>query len=148
MTDPAGTGRYGVLVVEGDSREAATLRLTLSDSFHVIVSSTGQEAIEVLKERSVHVVCACYPVPGMDSVRFLQRALAVPDPPCLLFIASAADLKDKNLDGLSGAIARPFQPGNFVSRVSRLCQVAETRRRVASAQSAIRRHQKGRPPTE
>jgi DNA-binding response OmpR family regulator len=148
MTDPAGTGRYRVLVVEGDSREATSLRRTLSDSFHVIVSGTGQEAIDVLKKRSVHVVCACYPVPGMDSVRFLQRALSVPDPPCLLFIASAADLKDKNLDGLSGAIARPFLPEIFVKRVSRLCQVAETRRRVASAQSAIHRHQRDPSETE
>lgn len=145
MTETANAVRYGVLIVEGDGEEAARMSQTLSPSFDVIVSGSAQEAIEILRGASVHVVCAGYPVPGMDSVRFLQRTMTVAEPPCLLFITSAAELKDKKLEGLSGAIARPYDPKTLVDRVSRLCQVTETRRRVASAQRSILRHQKERP---
>ena len=148
MNDSAGSGRYGVLVLEGDGEEAARMSQTLSASFDVLVSGSAQEAIEILRGAPVHVICAGYPVPGMDSVKFLQRTLAVAEPPCLLFITSAAELKDKKLEGLSGAIARPYDPKTLVDRVSRLCQVTETRRRVASAQRSILRHQKDRPQTE
>lgn len=148
MNDSAPDRRYGVLVVEADREEAAAMSHALSSAFDVVVSSSAQEAIDILKATSVHVICAAYPVPGMDSVRFLQRAMAVTEPPCMLFVTSATELKEKKLEGLSGAVARPYQPKILIDRVSRLCQVAETRRRVASARSAILRHQRDRPSTK
>jgi DNA-binding response OmpR family regulator len=143
MSDSADAGRYVVLVVESDPGESAAICQTLSRSFDVVVSASGQEAIQILSAKSAHVICAAYPIPRMDSVRFLQRALSVTDPPCMLFLTSAAELKDEKLEGLSGAVARPYDPATLVQRVSRLCHVAETRRRVASARSAILKHQPG-----
>jgi hypothetical protein len=54
-------------------------------------------------------------------------------------IASADEMKGKQLDGLSGVIAKPYDAKALVERVSRLCQVTETRRKVASAQRSIQR---------
>jgi CheY-like chemotaxis protein len=144
MADSVDAGRYVVLVVESDGAESAAICETLALSFDVIAFASGQEAIQALRASTAHVICAAYPVPGMDSVRFLQRAASVTDPPCMLFLTSAAELRDKKLEGLSGVVAKPCDPQALLDRVSRLCQVAETRRRVNAARNAIGEHQKRR----
>lgn len=90
--------------------------------------------------KSFHVICCDYEIPEKEGVRFLQRALGFPEPPCFLMITSAAEMRDKQLDGLSGVILKPYDGEALVDRVSRLCQITETRRRVASARDSMRRH--------
>jgi CheY-like chemotaxis protein len=130
---------FRVLVVESDEVESMELAAILSPRFEVILCRSAEDALERLASSNVHVVCSNYEVPGMDPTRFLRRVASLPEPPCLLMITSADEMKGKQLDGLSGVIAKPYDAKALVERVSRLCQVTETRRKVASAQRSIQR---------
>jgi CheY-like chemotaxis protein len=130
---------FRVLVVESDEVESMELAAILSPRFEVIRCRSAEEALTRLASSNVHVVCSNYEVPGMDPTRFLRRVASLPEPPCLLMITSEAEMKGKKLDGLSGVIAKPCDAKALVERVSRLCQVTETRRKVASAQRSIQR---------
>lgn len=112
---------------------------TLSPRFEVIVCRSAEDALARLSSSNVHVVCSNYEVPGMDPTRFLRRVASLPEPPCLLMITSAAEMKGKKLEGLSGVIAKPYDSKALVERVSRLCHVTDTRRKVASARRTIDR---------
>ena len=140
MSDP---GPFRVLVVEPTEEEAKKLVEVLSPRFEVVVCHSAEEALARLSSANAHVVCSSYDMPGMDGTRFLGRVASLPDPPCFLLITSAAEMKNERLEGLSGVIMRPYDSKALVERVSRLCRVAETRRKVDSARSSIGRDRSG-----
>lgn len=141
-TDPK-TEKHRVLVVEEDPKEAEALASLLSDEFDVTKVATAEEAFAALRASSFHVVCSSEAPTGADAITFLRRALSVKEPPCLLMITSEAAMREKQLDGLSGVIMKPYDPAKLLARVKRLSFVAQMRRRVDSMRDAMEKGSDG-----
>ena len=113
-----------VLVVddEDDIRELVRINLEI-DGHEVTTASSGQEALEVLKDTTPDVVVLDVMMPGMDGWEVLSRIKAdhteVSNVPVLMLTARTDDM-DRIRGGIEGAIryiTKPFSLGDLRDQV-------------------------------
>ena len=63
-----------ILVIEdyGDSREMLKL-LVAAEGYQVLTAATGEEALELVKHKSVDFILTDFGLPGMDGMAFARR---------------------------------------------------------------------------
>lgn len=138
---PAQTQQSVVLAVEPDPRTAEIMRTTLQpDGYHVIVVSTANEALEVLKSTIPAVLVAeveAKDMSGQDLCLIVKRNERLQRVPVILLTRSAqpADYATSHQLGAVVCMAKPFKPERLL-HVVRLVAPPPQQKMTAYARSS------------
>ena len=137
--EPDADERRTVLAVDDQPQNLRLLDAVLSPrGYDVLTASGGQEALEVLRERTVDVVLLDVQMPGMDGCEVCRRIRRDPATEFLPVIMITAGAAAQRLEGLeAGAddfITKPFDQAELLARVRSLARLKtyhDTMRRQA-----------------
>lgn len=112
-----------ILVVEDDSRLAATLeRVLAAEGYDVEIAGDGPEALRLARERAFELVVLDVMLPGLDGIAVCRRLRATgPEPILLLTALSGTDDRVRGLDsGADDYLVKPFAYDELLARVRAL----------------------------
>ena len=111
---------YNVLVCDDEKDIVSALRIYLtSEGYQVYVAYNGKEAIEIIKQKEVHLVLMDIMMPEMDGISAMVKIRELTNVPVILLTAKSEDT-DKVLGLTVGAddyITKPFNPVELQARV-------------------------------
>lgn len=111
---------YNVLVCDDEKDIVSALRIYLtSEGYQVYEAYNGKEAIEIIKQKEVHLVLMDIMMPEMDGISAMVKIRALTNVPVILLTAKSEDT-DKVLGLTVGAddyITKPFNPVELQARV-------------------------------
>lgn len=83
---------YPVLFVDDERQNLVTFRYAFEDRFHVMTASSGEEALEILKEHDVSVLLVDQRMPHMTGVDVCREARALRPDTVRIIVTAYADL--------------------------------------------------------
>jgi diguanylate cyclase (GGDEF)-like protein len=112
-----------ILVVDDDTDILDILRIILTEeNFEVIQASNGQQALELVKEKSPNLIILDYKMPkvsGIEVCKQLRKDILLQHLP-IIMLTGKGETKDK-VEGLSVGvddyIVKPFEPQELIARV-------------------------------
>ena len=111
---------YNVLVCDDEKDIVSALRIYLtSEGYQVYEAYNGKEAIEIIKQKEVHLVLMDIMMPEMDGISAMVKIRELTNVPVILLTAKSEDT-DKVLGLTVGAddyITKPFVNEELVARV-------------------------------
>ncbi len=120
--------RRRILVVDDEPRMIRFIRLNLEhDGYDVFEASSGEEALEKLRDHIPNLVILDVMMPGADgfeTLRMLREISTVP----VIMLTAKGDVEDRvrGLElGADDYIAKPFDPAELVSRVGAVLRRTE-----------------------
>ena len=118
-----------VLVVEDDAGICKFLKTTLTaNGYEVLVTSTGQQALEIISSHCPDCILLDLGLPDMDGNRIIENVRSWTTTPIIVISArSTEEDKAYALDlGADDYLIKPFSPRELVARVRALLRRAHT----------------------
>ena len=112
-----------ILVVEDELPILELLRRVLAHHYQVFARSSGEEALEVLREERFSLVITDLFLPGVSGLEILQAASELDRPPAVIIITGRASLDSAiqaTNDGALAYITKPFNIDHLLSRVAKV----------------------------
>ncbi len=132
-----------VLVVDDEQDILESLKDLLEaslDDVEVLPASSGQQALNIIRDHRVDLIISDYKMPKMNGLEFLANAQeAAPGVPRILLTAFpdlGIAVRAINETGIENFITKPFEPSEAVETVSRILL---ERRRKADREQAFAR---------
>jgi two-component system KDP operon response regulator KdpE len=124
---------FRILVVDDDMQIRRVLRTTLSAArYEVDTASSGEEALEMMKDRQYHLVLLDLSMPGVDGLELCRTLRATSE--AEIIIVSVRSIEKDIIAGLdAGAddyVTKPFRMPELLARIR-----SALRRNVASLES-------------
>ena len=111
---------YTILICDDEPDIRAALRIYLTgEGYDVLEAGTGEQALELMAEREVHLVLMDIMMPGMDGMTATAKLRETSNVPVILITAKSED-NDKILGLTVGAddyVTKPFNPLEVLARV-------------------------------
>jgi DNA-binding response OmpR family regulator len=111
---------YQILVCDDEKDIVSALRIYLaSEGYEVHEAYNGEEALDILKTKEIHLVILDIMMPKMDGIKALLAIRSCSNVPVILLSAKTED-EDKIMGLNAGAddyIAKPFNPVEVLARV-------------------------------
>lgn len=111
---------YTILICDDDHDIVEALRIYLSaEGYRILTAYTGQEAIELLRRETIHLVLMDIMMPVLDGISATVRLREAYNIPVILLTAKSEET-DKVLGLTIGAddyVTKPFSPMEVVARV-------------------------------
>ena len=112
---------YNILVVDDDKEIVGAIEIYLKkEGYQILKAYNGKQALEIIKEKEVHLVILDIMMPQKDGIETLEEIRKDRSIPVILLSAKSEDY-DK-IGGLnSGAddyITKPFNPLELIARVN------------------------------
>ncbi len=116
-----------ILVVDDDPRIGKILRINLGlQGYEIISTTSGAEAIEIVRAREPEVVLLDVVMPGIDGLEVLSRLRNFSKVPVIIFTGHPEIVRIALESGADESIAKPFD----------LCVLAEKIRLVLGSREA------------
>ncbi len=110
-----------VLVVDDHPKVLRFIEIDLKlRGFEVVTTTSGSEALELVKSGKPDIVLLDIIMPGMDGFEVLQKLRDFTQLPVIAFSASPGNYQDAMRLGASDFMAKPFQPDEMVKRIKAL----------------------------
>lgn len=119
--------RKAALVVDDSSSLRQVVRMTLEGAdFDVIEAVDGNDALDKIRGRSVHLVLSDLHMPRLDGLELTRMIRAMPDhrrtPVLMLTTDSQPERKQAGkAAGVTAWLSKPFQPSRLLMAVQTLC---------------------------
>lgn len=111
---------YNILVCDDEKDIVSALEIYLkSENYNVITAYNGLEAIEAVKNKTVHFVLMDIMMPVCDGITAMSKIREISNVPVILLTAKSEDT-DKILGlnvGADDYITKPFNPVELLARV-------------------------------
>ncbi len=129
---------YRILIVEDEQSIRDMLRLSLErESYQVLDCETAEEAIDLLKRESVHLILLDWMLPkmsGIDFIQYLRKVDKLADLPVIMLTARAGE--DDKLDGFDAGvddyISKPFSLKEMLARVQSVLRRTQNSRQLGN----------------
>jgi DNA-binding response OmpR family regulator len=110
-----------VLVVDDHPRVLRFMEIDLKlRGFKVITTTSGEEALELIKSAKPDIMLLDIIMPGMDGFEVLRQLRAFSPLPVIAFSASIANYDEAMRLGANAFIPKPFKANDMVSRINTL----------------------------
>lgn len=120
--------RATVLFVDDEERILRSLRMQFRGRYEVLTSTSGQEALDVVRGRVVHAVVSDQRMPGMLGADLLSRMREISPATMRLLLTGYADMQaivaSVNEGEIFRFIEKPWQPQRLLDAVEQAVQVA------------------------
>jgi len=108
-----------------------SLRQAGLEPLSVLEAASGIEGLEVLRNKSVHLILSDINMPSMDGLEFLRQIRGqglAPGVPVVMITTESSEehVKQAILNGAQGYIRKPFTPDQVKERVLPLMAAAQT----------------------
>ena len=124
--------RHSILIVDDELANLQKLKRTFLDDYEVFEASAGEEALDLLRRRSVTAIITDQRMPGMNGVEFLRRSLDLcPDSVRIILTGytEVEDLMDAiNKGHVHQYITKPWEPFALRETVKRELESWELRK--------------------
>ncbi len=111
---------YNILICDDEKDIVNALKIYLADSNYTFFEgSTGQDAVDIIKNNEIHLVLLDIMMPVMDGISAMVEIRKISNVPIILLTAKSED-NDKVLGLTVGAddyITKPFNPIEVMARV-------------------------------
>ena len=111
---------YNILICDDEQDIVNALKIYLANpDYHLLEAHTGQEALDALERKDIHLVLLDIMMPEMDGITALAKLRQVSNVPVILLTAKSEDT-DKILGlniGADDYITKPFNPLEVMARV-------------------------------
>ena len=111
---------YNILICDDEQDIVNALKIYLANpDYHLLEAHTGQEALDALERKDIHLVLLDIMMPEMDGITALAKLRQVSNVPVILLTAKSEDT-DKILGlnvGADDYITKPFNPVELLARV-------------------------------
>ncbi len=126
-----------ILVVDDSKVNLVSARTVLGNDYKVTAVTMGSQALRFLEKNTVDVILLDKNMPEMDGLEVmfhLKRNEKTRDIPIIIMTAEGdAGTETRCLEaGAQDFIAKPFVPGVMLSRISRIIEVEDLRKSLAS----------------
>jgi len=85
--------RYKILIVDDDKLLQASLDDILSESYDTLIAGSGEEALRLLKSRSVDLVMLDIRLPGINGIETLRRMKEMGGETVVIMMTAYEDVK-------------------------------------------------------
>ena len=110
-----------VLVVDDHPKVLRFIEIDLKlRGFEVVTTTSGSEALELVKSGKPDIVLLDIIMPGMDGFEVLQKLRDFGQLPVIAFSASHGNYHDAMRLGANDFMTKPFQPDEMVKRIKAL----------------------------
>jgi len=110
-----------VLVVDDHSRVLRFIEIDLKlRGFEVITTTSGSEALELVKSAKPDIMLLDIIMPEMDGFEVLKKLRAFTQLPVIAFSASPGNYRDAMRLGANDFMPKPFQPDEMVRKIKAL----------------------------
>ncbi|AXT48035.1 MULTISPECIES: response regulator [Chromobacterium] len=115
-----------ILIVDDSASLRQVVRMTLAGAgYEVLEAGNGQEALDVLDGRKVHLIVSDVNMPLMDGIALLRNIKVHPNykftPVIMLTTESSEEKKQEGkAAGAKAWVVKPFQPPVLLTAVSKL----------------------------
>ncbi|NHR06152.1 response regulator [Chromobacterium haemolyticum] len=115
-----------ILIVDDSASLRQVVRMTLAGAgYEVLEAGNGQEALNVLDGRKVHLIVSDVNMPLMDGIALLRNIKVHPNykftPVIMLTTESSEEKKQEGkAAGAKAWVVKPFQPPVLLTAVSKL----------------------------
>ena len=110
---------YNILICDDEQDIVNALKIYLANpDYHLLEAHTGQEALDALERKDIHLVLLDIMMPEMDGITALAKLRQVSNVPVILLTAKSEDT-DKILGlnvGADDYITKPFNPVEVAAR--------------------------------
>jgi DNA-binding NtrC family response regulator len=131
-----------VLFVDDEERILRSLRMLFRGKYNVLLTTSGREAIEIVRSRAVHAVVSDQRMPEMLGVDLLREVRNVSPATMRLLLTGYSDLQSIVASVNEGEIFRfvekPWQPQYLMDVVEQAVQIAQQEIAAARAAPVIR----------
>ena len=112
---------YTILIADDEAEIRQLLRLYLEkDGYEVMEAENGVEAMEILRQREIHLILLDIMMPQLDGYQVLRKLRQESNIPVIFLSAKGAD-EDKILGldlGADDYITKPFNPLEAMARIN------------------------------
>jgi two-component system, response regulator FlrC len=129
--------KHSVLVVDDDANVRTSIERLLADEVDVIAAASAENALDLLRDRSFHVVISDFAMPGMDGATLLSRITKMPEYVSCLLITGSDRYQPLVGEHRHYVLFKPFDPERLLSMVKELGRVAEMKRSVKAMSDLI-----------
>lgn len=111
---------YNILVCDDEKEIVDAVEIYLmQEGYHVLKAYDGNQALEILKEETIHLLVLDLMMPGMDGIHAILKIREESSIPIIILSAKSQD-SDKILGlniGADDYVTKPFNPLELVARV-------------------------------
>jgi two-component system KDP operon response regulator KdpE len=116
--EPEKNTKACVLVVDDDAKILRFVGLSLRlASYHVLTTSSGEEALKLSKTESVDIMLVDILMPVMDGFEVLRRLRTASKLPVIAISAHTSTSQKAHELGANDFLAKPFRPEDLVRRI-------------------------------
>lgn len=116
-----------ILVLEDQESIRSFIKINLARAgFHVIETSTGEEALKIIEEeKNIDVAVLDIMLPGIDGLEVCKRIRKMDKTMGIIMLTAKMQEVDKINGLVSGAddyVVKPFSPSELIARIDALCR--------------------------
>ena len=107
-----------ILIVDDEPGILKVLAIQLThDGYDVITTTTGEEAIDLVREKNPDVVLLDILMPGVTGLEVLDKVRAFSQVPVIVFTANPRVVAEAMEMGANGSIPKPFNPDELKEKI-------------------------------
>ncbi len=115
--------KHPILIVDDEPDVLFSLKGLLRREFELYTAESGDEALEILKQHSIHVIMTDQRMPGMSGVELMNRVRTEYPNAIRMVFTGYADIKAVveaiNTGGLYRYITKPWDPDELIETLQR-----------------------------
>jgi CheY-like chemotaxis protein len=128
-----------ILVVDDEPANLSTFQRALRGQYHLVLASSGDDALRLLADLDIDVLVTDFSMPGMDGRELLERARKLhPSLPCV-FVTAYAELDSvrdaARRNGVVKVLMKPWDRESISHWLSHCVSIAHMRKAVLKLKS-------------
>ncbi|WP_256009974.1 response regulator [Desertivirga xinjiangensis] len=130
-----------VLYVDDEHNNLMSFKATFRLKYNVLIALSGDEAMEILKQKHVDVIITDQRMPNMTGVQFLEKVLETTPDPMRILLTGYADMgavvDAVNKGKIFHYLAKPWNEEELTQSIERAYEVYKEKKEIVEMNSKL-----------